>query len=160
MFLSSQPKMTSRWWQEPCDVTTLLTAMCFLRGWWSMLPLFLLHLPCFSEKSSYAVVVYPWRPWRTTLRIYKNAKRHMGVSLIAAVSYQSLKQIAYQLHSYVLDMSTMLCRGDLSKIMHIKDDGTRLIHFKVNWLFRKKKMEMQCICRTLIILIITITVAN
>lgn len=62
----------------------------------------------------------------------QNAKRHMGVSLIAGASYQSLKQIAYQLHSFVLDMSTMLSRGDLSAIMHIKDDGTRLIHFKVN----------------------------
>lgn len=74
----------------------------------------------------------PVAPLKNNNEDLQNAKRHMGVSLIAAVSYQSLKQIAYQLHSYVLDMSTMLCRGDLSKIMHIKDDGTRLIHFKVN----------------------------
>lgn len=53
----------------------------------------------------------------------QNAKRHMGVSLIAAVSYQSLKQMAYQLHGFVLDMSTTLHRGDLSKIMDTKDDG-------------------------------------
>lgn len=62
----------------------------------------------------------------------QNAKRHMGVSLIAAVSYQSLKQMAYQLHGFVLDMSTTLHRGDLSKIMHTKDDGICLIHFKVH----------------------------
>lgn len=62
----------------------------------------------------------------------QNAKRHMGVSLIAAVSYQSLKQMAYQLHGFVLDMSTTLHRGDLLKIIHTKRDGIRLIHFKVN----------------------------
>lgn len=43
----------------------------------------------------------------------QNAKRHIGVSLIAAESYQSSKQMAYQLHGFVLDMSTTLLRGDL-----------------------------------------------
>lgn len=42
----------------------------------------------------------------------QNAKRHIGVSLIAAESYQSSKQMAYQSHGFVLDMSTLL-RGDL-----------------------------------------------
>lgn len=42
----------------------------------------------------------------------QNAKRHMGVSLIAAQSYQSLKQMAYQLYGVVLDMSA-LHKGDL-----------------------------------------------
>lgn len=53
----------------------------------------------------------------------QNAKRHMGVSLKAAVSHQSLKQMAYQLHGFVLDMSTTRRRGDLLKIMGTKDDG-------------------------------------
>lgn len=52
-----------------------------------------------------------------------NAKTHMGVPLIAAVSYQSLKQMAYQLDGFVLDMSTTLHRGDLSEIMCTKDEG-------------------------------------
>ena len=52
----------------------------------------------------------------------QNAKRHMGVSLIAAVSYQSLKQMAYQLHGFVLDMTIALHKGDLLKIMRCKDD--------------------------------------
>lgn len=55
----------------------------------------------------------------------QNAKRHMGRSLIAAESYQSLKQMAYQLHGFVLDMSTTH-RGDLSKIMHTKEDCNSL----------------------------------
>lgn len=62
----------------------------------------------------------------------QNAKRHMGVSLIAAASYQSLKQMVYLLRGFVLDMSTTPHRGDLLKMMHTKDDG---VHFKANLLF-------------------------
>lgn len=62
----------------------------------------------------------------------QNAKRHMGVSLIAVASYQSLKQMAYQLHGFVLDMMSTLHRGDLSKIMCTKDDGIYLIYLKTN----------------------------
>lgn len=50
-------------------------------------------------------VVYPWCPWRKNNEDLQNAKRHTGVSLIAAESYQSLKQMAYQWHGSVLDMS-------------------------------------------------------
>lgn len=59
----------------------------------------------------------------------QNAKRHMGVTLIAAVSYQSWKQMAYPLRGFVLDMSTTLQWGDLSKIMDTKDDGICLMQF-------------------------------
>lgn len=64
----------------------------------------------------------------------QNAKRHIAISLIAAESYQSLKQMAYQLHGFVLDMSTTPHRGDLSKIMLAEDDGIRLIHFTNHFL--------------------------
>lgn len=82
----------------------------------------------------------------------QNAKRHMGVSLIAAASHQSLKQMVYQLHGFVLDMSTTPRRGDLSKMMHTKDDG---VHFKANLLFyvnaRVQKyfdnIDNHCYCR-------------
>lgn len=71
-------------------------------------------------------VVYPGCPWKNNEDL-QNAKRHMGVLLIAVASYQSLKQMAYQLHGFVLDMYTTPHRGDLSKIMQTKDDG---VHFK------------------------------
>lgn len=68
----------------------------------------------------------------------RNAKRHIGASLIAPESYQSLKQMAYQLHGFVLDMPTTLHGGDLSKIMHPKDYGICLIHFTNHFFFLKK----------------------
>ncbi len=58
----------------------------------------------------------------------QNAKRHMGVSMIAAGNYQSLEQMAYQLHGFVLDMSTKLHGGDLSKITCSEHDGMCLFH--------------------------------
>lgn len=83
----------------------------------------------------------------------QDSKRHIGVSLMAVESYQSLKQMAYRLHGFVLDTPTPPHKGDLSKITHAKDYGTRLIHFF-------QEMEMQHICSALIVLIIITTVTN
>lgn len=63
----------------------------------------------------------------------QNAKRHNGVSLIAAESYQSLKQMAYQSHGFVLSMPTKLHRGDLSTITRTYDYGVCLAHFTNNF---------------------------
>lgn len=69
-------------------------------------------------------------------------------------SYQSLIQMAYQLHGFVLDMSTTPHRGDLSKIMHTKDDG---VCSKANLLFSGKAA---CVAVQQTMLIIIITVDN
>lgn len=63
----------------------------------------------------------------------QNAKRHNGVSLIAAESYQSLKQMAYQSHGFVLSMPTKLHRGDLSTITRTYDYAVCLAHFTNNF---------------------------
>lgn len=54
-------------------------------------------------------------PFRKNNEDLQNAKRHMAVALIAAKSYQSLEQITYHLHGFVLDISTRLLKGDLSR---------------------------------------------
>lgn len=59
----------------------------------------------------------------------QDAKRHIGVSLIAAESYQSLKQMAYQSHGFVLSMPTTQRRGDLSTITRTYDCVVCLAHF-------------------------------
>lgn len=69
----------------------------------------------------------------------QNAKKHAAVPLIAAEGYQSLKQMAYRLRGFVLDMPTTRRRGDLWKIMRAEDYGVRLIYFTNHFSFKKKK---------------------
>ena len=103
-------------------------------GGWLRVGLSSLYFSCISpfilQKTHLIWCFVPLMPLKENNEDLQNAKRHMGVSLIAAVSYQSLKQIAHQLLGFVLDISTTLRRGDLSKIMRTEDDGMCLIHFK------------------------------
>lgn len=71
----------------------------------------------------------------------QNAKKHVGVPPIAAEGYQSLKQMAYRLRGFVLDMPTTRRRGDLWKIMRAEDYGVRLIYFTNHFSLKKKKKK-------------------
>lgn len=71
------------------------------------LPLFLPHFSLsIIQKRHFIWCCIPPTSLKKNNEDLQNAKRHVGVSLIAAESYQSLKQMAYQLRGFVLDMPT------------------------------------------------------
>lgn len=73
----------------------------------------------------------------------QNAKKHVAVPLIAAEGYQSLKQMAYRLCGFVLDMPTTRHRGDLWKIMRAEDYAVRLIYFTNHFSLGKIQIKLR-----------------